>query len=239
MHIAVQQGLQRAGSYDFSDILEEELDLQLNRSIEVFVKTRFDISEPDPLGFEQTQKRLDDIRTLIRTNTYNNVVDSLDSLGDEEATALLKVSKTYSAILPKDSYWFSLRLQATTRPNPNCKDSNGNYNGPELEVPVRILRNNQLTFHLNHPWSTTSAESPIAVLRDGNVVVYTDGVFEITSLEFEYIKAPVVVNFSENVNCDLPVHTHTEIVDLTVQHLSGVIQSSNYQQHVIERSQNE
>ena len=239
MHYAVQQGLQRQGSYDYEDLLGEEIDLQLNRGVGVFVKNKVDKSNADPLGFEQTQKRLDDIQSLIVSNNY------VEELPEEEVNFTEEYSfanNNYSFPLP-DDYFLSLRIDASVKRNSTCNDDTA------VSVPVRIIRNNQVGFHMNNPFSTTKEESPIGTIKTNGGLILTDGVFRLVDFQMEYIKQPAKIitgskyisplPVGNNIGCDLPEHTHFEIVDLAVAYLAASMERSNYQQLTMEKMQNE
>jgi hypothetical protein len=66
MHIAVQQGVDKINSHHSDLMLPEEIDLELNKNIQRFINQRFNSrGNKYQVGFEESQKRIDDIRTLI------------------------------------------------------------------------------------------------------------------------------------------------------------------------------
>jgi len=66
MHISVQQGVDKINSQHSDLLLPEEIDLELNKNIQRFINQRFNSRGTKyQVGFEQSQKRIDDIRTLI------------------------------------------------------------------------------------------------------------------------------------------------------------------------------
>ena len=67
MHIAINQGLQKIGSFHADNFLPEEIDLELNKQILRFVEQRYNKKgNKYQTGFEESQKRIDDLRTLVR-----------------------------------------------------------------------------------------------------------------------------------------------------------------------------
>ena len=88
MHIAVNLGVQKLGSFQVDNLLPEEIDLELNLAQRRFVKQKY---SPDSnnkgVGFEQNQRRLDDLRNLIEDytdydSTYMGEVYTSDSQGE-------------------------------------------------------------------------------------------------------------------------------------------------------------
>ena len=66
MHIAVNLGVQKIGSFQVDNLLPEEIDHELNLAQRRFIKQRYSpLGNPKRKGFEQSQKRLDDLRNLV------------------------------------------------------------------------------------------------------------------------------------------------------------------------------
>jgi len=66
MHIAVSQGVDKIHSFQADVLLPEEIDLELNKNIHRFISQRFNTKgNKYGTGFEQSQKRIDDLRSLL------------------------------------------------------------------------------------------------------------------------------------------------------------------------------
>ena len=66
MHIAVNQGVDKIHSFQADLILPEEIDIELNKNIHRFISQRFNSKgNKYGVGFEESQKRIDDLRTLL------------------------------------------------------------------------------------------------------------------------------------------------------------------------------
>lgn len=74
MHIAVNQGVQKIASFQVDNLLPQEIDHELNMAMLRFIKQRYSsMSNRYGRGFEQSQKRIDDLRTLVVEHTgYTN-----------------------------------------------------------------------------------------------------------------------------------------------------------------------
>lgn len=69
MHIAVNQGVQKIASFQVDNLLPQEIDHELNLAMMRFIKQRFNYtSNRLGKGFEQSQKRIDDLRALVVEN---------------------------------------------------------------------------------------------------------------------------------------------------------------------------
>lgn len=66
-HIALQQELNKINSALYDVLLPQEIDMAFNKNIEMFVNQRYDHkSNRKQEGFEQSQKRTDDLKSLVR-----------------------------------------------------------------------------------------------------------------------------------------------------------------------------
>ena len=82
MHIAINQGVQKIASHQVDVLLPQEIDFELNKAQDKFVKGRYNqFGNKYSKGFEQSQKRIDDLRRLITeesiTTTYKGQVDHI------------------------------------------------------------------------------------------------------------------------------------------------------------------
>lgn len=70
MHIAVNLGVQKIASFQADSLLPEEIDYELNTAVRRFISQRYNKQgNKYGRGFEQSQKRLDDLRHLVEDYT--------------------------------------------------------------------------------------------------------------------------------------------------------------------------
>lgn len=70
MHIAVNLGVQKLASFQADNLLPQEIDYELNLASMRFIKQRYNpSSNRQGKGFEQSQKRIDDLKHLVVENT--------------------------------------------------------------------------------------------------------------------------------------------------------------------------
>ena len=88
MHIAVNLGVQKIASFQADALLPEEIDYELNTAVRRFISQRYNTQgNKYRRGFEQSQKRLDDLRHLVEdytttTNSYMGVGYSSQTSGN-------------------------------------------------------------------------------------------------------------------------------------------------------------
>lgn len=216
MHYDFKKKLNKIDSQQNRNLLIPEIDWSLNEAVEIFIKS---IAEPRTktyFGFELNQRSIDDIRTLVVNNqcliVNNNIVT-----------------------LP-DNYLHFVKGEVIMSKN-NCKNVKGKFK----------LRQHDDEFedspfdNSNFEWRTVNG-----VFFQNGIKLYDDGTFTNEQLCISYIKKPLYIHNAEDfrngsyklpsgiilngsVNCELPEHTHREIVDIAVMIATGELQIPDYE----------
>lgn len=184
----------------------------LNAGLDKFWKTRYSQNNPKVKGFEQIQKRIDDLRTLVAEVTLVPDTTSKDLYTVTVPEDYVILLGDTAGISPADGY---------TDP---CweLDSDGNYvihysdvlEG-SIETIDRIKENSLSEYHLRY----TKAK-PIRLLSGNEIKLYTDGKYKVSKYILHYLRKPHYIDihtepFKEYT--DMPEHTHLEIVKLAAQ----------------------
>lgn len=197
----------------FNDVFNKptsaETEYWLNQGLEKFYKTRYSGINFKQLGFEQNQKRIDDLRTLV-----SKVTSEPTSTND----------KTYQVVLPKD-YFALLGDTAGIQPigdNECWEKENGEYVikytdtiESTIETVDRDKQNSLSEYRLKYCFAR-----PLRLIENNNIILYTDGNYKVSSYTLTYLKRPSKIDihtspYSEYTN--MPTHTHSEIVKLAAQ----------------------
>lgn len=185
----------------------------INEAIDKFYKTRYSGVNFKAQGFEQTQKRIDDLRTLIKNKKYT------------EGSINKSDRNSYSVELPED---YVLLLGDTAGIQPSnlneCWETNerGEYitkYTDTLESTIETL-DRQLSNSLSEHRLKYCQARPLKLIQDNNVILYTDGKYKVSEYEITYLAKPSKINSSNITNTeytDLPEHTHMEIVKMAIQ----------------------
>jgi hypothetical protein len=209
MHIAFKLGLDKTNSLSYPSFLPEEIDFWLNQATRKFVKTRYSGVNPKREAFEQSQKRTDDLRTLVIEET----------LTPTETGA----TKTNGWLVDLDNltytYWFSLGEEVeieyipTTYYNPNhVKTTRLTGVICVTSDDYRSKIDDPLSEHILH----YDSAKPLRLFYNDTIEFITDGNYDITEVYVRYIKQPAEIETGVT-NCDLAEHTHDEIVNMAVQ----------------------
>ena len=81
--------------------------------------------------------------------------------------------------------------------------------------------------------------SPLTTIRGEYIDIYTSDIFIIDKVKITYIRKPKNISLSLGIGCELPDHTHQEIVDMTVSSILEGITDPRYKSHQLEVSKNE
>lgn len=185
----------------------------INEAIDKFYKTRYSGINFKAQGFEQTQKRIDDLRTLIKNKKYT------------EGSINKSDRNSYSVELPED---YVLLLGDTAGIQPSnlneCWETNerGEYiikYTDTLESTIETL-DRQLSNSLSEHKLKYCQARPLKLIQDNNVILYTDDNYKISEYQITYLAKPSEINSSNITNTeytDLPEHTHMEIVKMAIQ----------------------
>ena len=381
MHIAVQQGVDKIHSLQADSLLSEEIDIELNKNVSRFINTKYGKNNLYRKGFEESQKRIDDLRTLVteyeasvtfkeqlKTDIFvdtfqlpsdymylvnqfsrlwinncqhigyglqnpvdiSHIVLNLNSFVNNNAngdsTAFVEeismvedvndlalnnvpiwspsfvdpwtpsvypsgIEAVKEDILNSDNWgtgfsiyweehetlnypgsfivvvdiemhdWFNSdpSISALTQAMGRGYDGASDVYTPALvmdstysekRVPNdatsdRIMSGNKFSQQddifklLTDPFNTTKHTAPLTTIRGRAIDVYTSDIFIIDTVKITYIRRPMEISLSLGVDCELPDHTHQEIVSMAVSSILEEISDPRYKTAVGEASRNE
>lgn len=228
MHTALDLELDKTSALDLPVFTDDEKDFWLNSAIKKFVKTRYSGINFKNQGFEETQKRIDDLRTLVVStdigltaegqnwpNGYVNDSDNEEGNGAQD--------------IPND-YWFTLAEESTITIGSGddaVEKRVGVIQGDQNSY--RRLIDNPLSEHILH----YNNAKPIRLFYEDSVELISDGNYTVDTYHLTYLTKPETVDVDSTpaVNCNLPEHTHDEIVKMTANMILENIESPRYQSH--------
>ena len=196
-----------------------------------FVIDRFNGMNSKRRSFEQSQELIDDLKSLVRNNSAIETYRALTS----DASGSIGIDGFYgdSATLPNE-HLYTISVRANTR-HKNGKDitpyitytgspQKRELNISNVSLSIVVCKNSQhddIYRLLLDPFNKASISNPLYVTSENKITVFTDKTFIVTKINLDYIKKPRNVVYSlteeENVNSELPIHTHDDVVDLAVK----------------------
>lgn len=187
----------------------------LNAAVDKFYKTRYSGINFKQTGFEQDQKRIDDLRQLVVDKVYKG----------EEITAH---GSMYSVELPENYVLYLGSAAGISPANAEAEkcwdlDEDGNFKvhrSDTLEGTIytldRMLENSLSEHRLHY-----TAAKPIRLITGNEIKLYTDGNYKVSEYMLTYLRLPEKITFLNRDMfeefTDLPEHTHLEIVKLAAQ----------------------
>jgi hypothetical protein len=238
MHTAVKLGLDKSEGLSYPAFEPEELDFWINEAIDRFVKTRYSGVNSKQESFEQSQKRVEDLRSLVK----EIVLTPTESTATETSGDYTLSFKPNSWHIDEgdfpDDYMLFLNDEVAISFNHEVTGTS-----TTLRTYPILCTSDTYSTKVNDPYSEhrlhLSIARPLRMFSSKGIELITDGQYAITSYFLKYLRKPTIVAVGTSTDCDLPEHTHREIVLLTVKILIENIESPRYQTESIELTQNE
>jgi hypothetical protein len=195
MHTALKLELDKSDSLNSISFEPEELDYWINKAIKRFVKTRYSGSNYKGAGFEQSQKRTDDLKSLVVFTTLN--LTSNSGINN-------RLKNSYSATLPVN-YWFSVAEECEIVFNPYLENILTPVNSGELivgsyymVVGATAVTHNSVSYSPGKYFSAVNTSYSTAVGSDSYVVKLDNKIEGVTQVDSDTYNRHINNSFSEH-----------------------------------------
>lgn len=216
MHYDFKTKLNKIDSQQYRNLRIPEIDWKLNEAQELFVKMVAKPRLKNNLGFETSQRSIDDIRTIVVKDYCSPIINDV-------------------ATLP-ENYWHYISGKSTM--------SKGNCKG--FKATVKIRQHDDEFEESLFDKSSFEWREVNAVFYEMGLKLHDDGTFTNNEFCMDYIKKLGYIHNAEDFvggtyklpsgeiltgtqDCVLPPHTHREIVDIAVAIASGELQNPDFQ----------
>ena len=224
-------GLDKTEGLSYPAFEVEELDFWINEAIDRYVKTRYSGLNVKGESFEQSQKRIDDLRTLV---TETRIVPTASNNSSDKPNLYLVDINDFPAdymLFLNDEVYIQFNNEVTGATT-------------HLRTSTTPCTSDTYSFMVNDPYSEhrlhLGTAKPLRMFTAKGVELIPDGtLYSIEYYYMKYLRNPATVMYSNGTDCDLPDHTHREIVLLTVKILIENIESQRFNTHNVEISQSE
>lgn len=98
----------------------------------------------------------------------------------------------------------------------------------EKNIVCKYIHQDDIYVILEDPFNTTKYTSPLYTVAENYIDIHTDTVFIVDYVRLKYIRIPKRMSLSLGVGCELPLHTHQEIVEMTIKSILEGIESQRY-----------
>ena len=206
--------LDKLDSLNYPNLLPEEIDLLLNNAQDIFVKQRYGVTNTKKQGLEETQKRREDLKALVRNAI---LIPQPNTTGNIDVNAQF-------VNLPSD-HWFIIEER--------CKITYKNCNNESVSdrVYIKAINHDDFNDSISNPFQKPNLEKVLRLMENGRVELIHDPLAIINEYHLRYIKEPLRVNITNNVSFELSNHTHTEIISIAVDLALENIESKRLQTH--------
>jgi hypothetical protein len=218
LHYAFKVAMDRIDSNSQTDFNKGEIDYLLNEAQLIFLKTRSSTSNSKQKGFEATQKRIDDLSTLL--------------VKYPEQQPLTPVSNEVNLSLLTYEYYSLVRIYAEVQ-----------YTDCVKNVQLKFVQHDDLNDVLKDPFNSASQDAipynfgKSSTSSSTSIYLYpTTGT--VNKVYIEYLKLPNKVSFGGYAYVDgvvyppstleFPEHTHLEIVDIAANIAAMNIENPEY-----------
>lgn len=218
MHREIKIYLDKIDSLSLPEILPTELDTYLNEAQMRFIKTRYGQNNVYAQGFEQSQKRTDDLKNVIvsryaQVSPYEYEVTNGYSVYMVLLHSFLE-SQNGERTVSLDKYMFHIKSSAQI-----TKGSCTRWTRVNL-VQLDDADND------NDPFNRPKEHDPKIYFEEGNIVIKVPSSVTVTDYLITFVKEPRLMysglypktgyTVNTQVNCELSEHTHKELVQMVV-----------------------
>lgn len=220
MHSAFKIELDKSESLQYAAFTTAEIDYFFNRAQDQFVNSRYNGNNPAGTSFEQTQKRIDDLRYLVVEDTLSAVFD--DDIVSPPYTGP-KVSEKANCYIvdltdldTDDPYRFLVGEECTITYTDRLTNTSVNMIQPITECTA-----NNYVKKVHDPLSPHrlhyNTASPLRLIKGDYIELISDGTYSIYNYTIRYIKEPTsFTTLLSTESPDFPPHVHPELVKLAV-----------------------
>lgn len=106
--------------------------------------------------------------------------------------------------------------------------SKRNAEASEKNIVCKYIHQDDIYVILEDPFNTTKYTSPLYTVAENYIDIHTDKVFIVDYVRLKYIRIPKRMSLSLGVGCELPLHTHQEIVEMAIKSILEGIESQRY-----------
>lgn len=190
--------MDKSYSNSYPEIEVLEIDSQLNNTLLAFIHNRYGLNNFYQKGFEQSQKRTDDLRTLVKTSYF--IPTSQVTEGDYKIVTIeLKYPFTNGngTIESKQKYMHYLKgiINATYSRTDSC----GNITNTQGITTLKIVNQEEVDKLIFDPFNKPTVSNCFGVFESDKLLIYIPSTdYTINSVKITYLKVPNIIRHVSN-----------------------------------------
>lgn len=204
----------------FNDALQldsDDVEYWLNKAQIDLVKERYNGYNRLRRGFEQSQERIDDLQVLIRRDVELDAKHQPNLSGTTGFEAdRVSFPNDYMFLISHKSKIFYNYPELNWTKITNKREVDPSADSTEKIVHNRIAQSDDIYRLLSDPFNRPKPSSPISVIADEDIYVFTDKTFIVDKVLIDYIKYPTDMSIEYHISCVLPEHLHKDIIQRAV-----------------------
>jgi len=197
MHIEFKFRMDKLDSLNYPNFLPEEIDLLLNNAQERVVKQRYGFTNLKRQSFEETQKRVEDLKNIV----VNAVLTTQPYASDNIDASARFVN------LPID-HWFTIQERCKLL----CTICGAPTNSFAEVIPIN---HSEFSKRIKDPFGKPDDVIVLRLMEKGRVELISS--CQIVEYRMRYIKQPNKIDLATNTTSELSNHMHSEIIDEAVK----------------------
>lgn len=211
-HLEFKVAFDKVDSSAYPEFESGEIDIYLNEAQDRFVKQRYGYNNIYGVGFEQIQKRTEDLKEIVKSRyTALEKVDSYEEMGMNVYKA--DIYDLYQdkglTTASTDEYMFFIKALANSCSDTCCVFSK-----------VKLVQQDDIATIIADPFNKPKLNKPIIFFEDGSIYIWTVEGATVDGFYVTFIKRPAKMNLGTyggtKTECELSEHTHKEIVQMAV-----------------------
>lgn len=216
MHMEFKYTADKVDSEAYPEFEPWEIDFFLKESEARIIKQRYGGNNIYKTGFEESQKRIDDLKEIVISKFCETMVSPIYSAMDMNVYVanLQSLYDDEARLVPSDvEYMFYLKSNAQISLL-NC-DSKW--------FQVALTQHDRITAIQSDPFNKPKPNKPVIFFENGDVYVWTANESDVTNFMITFIRKPLEMSLGTyDINkpvqdCELSEHLHKEIVQMAVK----------------------
>ena len=200
MHTYFKINYDKLDSSNLPNLNPTEIDSLLNQGQDRIIKQRYGINNNKRQSFEETQKRAEDLKEVVRNST---IAPSAYTTTNIDTNAQF-------VTLPTD-HWFTIQERVEVM-YPDCKN-----NTVKDTVAVTPIQHNEFNKAILNPFKKPSEKKILRLMYENQVELIHATNHVLGNYFIRYIKKPVAISSVTATTSELSDHLHSEICDEAIR----------------------
>jgi len=204
----------KADSAAYPEFLDGEIDIYLNEAQERIVKQRYGKNNIYRSGFEEIQKRTEDLKELVETRFCTVTSETAyQYIGDNVFRADIQSLFVDAGLTQPatEEYQFYLKSIAQTCDDNDCCSWSR----------VKLVQHDDISTVAEDPFNKPKKNRPIIFFESGDIFVWTADGNTIDGFQVTFIKRPATMDIGTYggavTECELSEHLHKELLQEAIQ----------------------